>query len=435
MIKKILIIILVILLISATGLFIWAFSISKNSGGEITVTESVKEIVSFGKGGENNIFNFRLGDDFNTGLLGGNTDKEENDTELLSLRKIAPIPITGVSVFENKNKDTVIRFISRENGHIFETLLNSNTQKRISNTTILRIWDALWLPDNNSFITRFLNNESDEINTFYAEIKTNENIEKKNDNLPAGGEKKISNTEGSIEGIFLQNEIIEPIVSKSKEKIFYLIPNGVGVVGIISKPDGSAKAQVFVSPISEWRSQWPEGDKIALTTKPSANISGFMYFLNINTEEFEKIISDKRGLTTLTNEERTKTLFSHNKAGKLLLSILDIKSKEITELPIWTMAEKCIWSNINSSIIYCAVPNIIPIGESLDLWYQGLVSFSDSIWVIDTETQTANMLMSPEDYIGENIDMINLTLSPNEDYLFFTNKEDSNLWQLKIERQ
>lgn len=418
MIKKILIIILVILLILAIGLFILAFSISKNSEGEITITESVKEIVSFGKGSENNISSSRLGSSSNISLLGGGgISEQEGTTKPLSLIKIAPIPITGVSVFENKNKDTVIRFISRENGHIFETLLNSNTQKRISNTTILRIWSALWLQDNNSFITRFLNNESDEINTFYAEIKTNEN------------------TEGSIEGTFLQNEITELTVSKSKEKIFYLIPNGVGVVGIISKPDGSAKAQVFVSPISEWRSQWPEGDKIALTTKPSANIPGFMYFLNTNTEKFEKIISDKNGLTTLTNEERTKVLFSHNKAGKLLLSVLDIKSKEVTELSLWTIAEKCIWSNINSSIIYCAVPNTIPVGGSLDLWYQGLVSFSDSVWAIDTETQTANMLMNPEDYIGENIDMINLILSSNEDYLFFTNKEDSNLWQLKIERQ
>lgn len=416
MIKKILIIILVILLILATGLFILAFSISKNSEGEITITESVKEIVSFGKSSENNIQSSRLGGSLNTGLLGGGISEQEGTTKPLSLIKIAPIPITGVSVFENKNKDTVIRFISRENGHIFETLLNSNTQKRISNTTILRIRDALWLPDNNSFITRFLNNESDEINTFYAEIKTNEN------------------TEGSIEGTFLQNDIIELAISKNKEKIFYLATSGGGIVGIISEPDGSRKAQVFNSPISEWQIQWPKGDKIVFTTKPSANISGFMYFLNTNTEEFEKIISDKTGLTTLTNEERTKTLFSHNKAGKLLLSILDIKSKEITELSLWTMAEKCIWSNINSSIIYCAVPNTIPVGESLDLWYQGLVSFSDSIWVIDTETQTANMLMSPEDYIGENIDMINLALSPSEDYLFFKNKEDSNLWQLKIER-
>lgn len=431
MIKKILIIILVILLMLAIGLFILAFSISKNSGGKITITESVKEIASFGKGGENNIFKSKSGDSLNTGMLGGSIDEEEDNAELLSLRKIASIPVSGLSVFENKDKNTIIRFISRENGHIFETLINSNTQKRISNTTILRIRDAFWLSDNNSFITRFINNEDDEIDTFYAEIKTKENTKEKTD---IQGE-ETSNTEGSLEGTFLQNGIIELALSKSKKKIFYLAPSGSGTVGIISEPDGNKKVQVFNSPISEWRIQWPKGDKIAFTTKPSANIPGFMYLLNTNTEKFEKIISDKKGLTTLINEERTKALFSHNTAGKLLLSILDIKSKEIKELPVWTIAEKCIWSNINSNIIYCAVSNTIPVGENLDLWYQGFISFSDSIWTIDTETQTANMLMNPEDYIGESIDMTDLTLSPNEDYLFFIDKEDSNLWQLKIEKR
>nr|MDP7366862.1 hypothetical protein [Candidatus Paceibacterota bacterium] len=49
MTKKILIIIAVALIILVIGLFIWAFMISRESGGEVTVKESFRELVSFGE--------------------------------------------------------------------------------------------------------------------------------------------------------------------------------------------------------------------------------------------------------------------------------------------------------------------------------------------------------------------------------------------------
>ena len=54
--KKILITIAIVLLLIALGLFIWALMISRQSGGEVTVTESLKDIVSFGSGETGNIF-------------------------------------------------------------------------------------------------------------------------------------------------------------------------------------------------------------------------------------------------------------------------------------------------------------------------------------------------------------------------------------------
>ena len=422
MIKKILIIILIVLLIAVVGLFIFALGVSRNSGGEVTVTESIREIVSFGNG--RSVFDRNLSGGLNNDPT--ETENTQADVSLLRLRKLTSFPVTKAFVSENERDETVVRFIARENGNIFEMFTDSTTQKRISNTTILRIWETLWLPGGNEFIARFLDNDSSEIESFYAEIKTQESGSEENEPL------NNNTSEGSLKGVFLQNNITELTQSKSKDKIFYLIPNGNGSLGIISDPDGSKKVQVFDSPLSGWQSQWPTGDKIALTTNPSANTSGYLYFLNTNTEKLEKVLSGVRGLTTLVNEDRTQVLFTHNESNRLLLSILDIESDEVTDLPIWTLAEKCIWSNINNDIIYCGVPNTVPAGTDLDRWYQGLTSFSDSIWMIDTQTQTANMLINLADVSREEIDTIKFVLSPEEDYLFFVNKKDSNLWQLKL---
>lgn len=435
MLRKILITILVILLLLVAGLFTWAFLISKESGGEVGVIDSVRDIISF-DAGNSDVFG-RLVDNFvgtsDTGLLDTGTvnGQSDSDVSLLRLRKITTFPVTRVFVSKNDKNGIFAKFISRENGHVFEISADSTTQKRLSNTTILRIWDTLWLQGGESFIARFLDEDNSEIKSFYAEIKTQDSNDK-NGTDEQKADTRDAGSEGSLEGTFLQNNIKEIALAEGKNKIFYLIPSGKGSIGIISDPDGNKRIQVFDSPLSQWQAQWPEGKKIALTTKPSANIPGYMYFLDTDTKKLNKIISGLRGLTTLVNKAGTKVLYTHNEGDRLLLSILNIKSGEVTDLPIWTLAEKCIWSDTDDNIVYCGVPNIAPKGDDLDLWYQGLISFSDNIWMIDTKTQTANILINLSDVANEDIDLIKPVLSPNENYMFFVNKKDSNLWQFRL---
>jgi Tol biopolymer transport system component len=329
---------------------------------------------------------------------------------------VASFPVAGVSSVVNDNEETIVRFIARENGHIFEIPTDSTSRKRISNTTILRIWDTLWLSGGERFVARFVDEDSSEIESFYAEIIQEKEIENAN----------------TLEGSFLQKNIKEMTYSKDKDKIFYIIPNGDGSVGVVSNPDGSKKVQILDSPISEWKAQWPEKDTIALTTKPSFNIPGHLYFLDVETEQLKSVLSNVNGLTTLVNSSAKKVLFTHNQADRLLLSVFDLNKEEVTDLPLWALAEKCVWSEKNNNIIYCGVSSFIPRGESLDLWYQGMTSFSDDIWMIDIETQTAKVLVSPANIAGEEIDLIKPVLSEDENYLFFVNKRDSSLWQLKL---
>jgi hypothetical protein len=60
------------------------------------------------------------------------------------------------------------------------------------------------------------------------------------------------------------------------------------------------------------------------------------------------------------------------------------------------------------------------------------VSFSDDIWVIDLAMGSANVIATPVETAGEEIDFINPMLSPDEHYLIFMNKKDSSLWSLRL---
>ncbi|MEK7589780.1 MAG: hypothetical protein AAB475_00805 [Patescibacteria group bacterium] len=421
MFKKILIIILIIFIIVIIGLLVVAFSVSKKSGGDITVQDSFRDLVSFGESPSNDFsrkFDSALNTD--TDFIGPDdmaNSGDDIDVSSLLLRKVASFPVAGVSSIINKDAETIIRFIARENGHIFEIPADSATQKRISNTTILRIWDTLWLKGAERFIARFLDEESSEIESFYAEI------------IPEG---EIENT-STLDGSFLPKNITEITYSEDKDKIFYISSSGDGSVGIISNPDGSKKVQILDSPISEWRVEWPEENTITLTTKPSFDAPGYLYFLDVETEKLSNVLSGINGLTTLVDSKAEKVLFTHNQANRLLLSVFDIDEGEVTDLPLWTLTEKCVWSEKNSVIIYCGASNFIPRGESLDLWYQGITSFSDSVWMIDIETQTVKVLADPVNIAGEEIDLIKPVLSQDENYLFFINKKDSSLWSLRLE--
>ena len=422
MFKKILIIIIIILAITLIGLFVWVFLVSRQSEGEMTVRESFHEIFPFGSNNENrDFFQGQNFGDIGADLLDRkNLEENKNDDAVIPrLRQIADFAVAGVSVTENEEGRQLIKYIARENGHIFETFADSLTQKRISNTTILRIQDALWFLNGNAFIARFLDESGSEVESFYAEIK----------------QKQITSTttdsEGSLSGSFLPKDIIDLSLSNDKNKLFYLIKSGDGSVGIVSDADGSKKVQIFNSPFSEWSAQWPYGDIIALTTKPSSNTIGYLYFLNSKNEDFKKILFGIAGLTTLVNENGAKVLFTQNRRGQIFLNVADIKNDEIIDLPIQTFSEKCVWSKIDENIIYCGMPNTILDEDTLDLWYQGLISFSDSMWIIDTKTQTTNILINPIDVVGKEIDIIKPILSPDENYLFFVNKKDSTLWQLR----
>jgi hypothetical protein len=95
-------------------------------------------------------------------------------------------------------------------------------------------------------------------------------------------------------------------------------------------------------------------------------------------------------------------------------------------LSVRTLPEKCVWRNDDSLI--CAIPNTIP-SNIPDAWYQGRVSFNDSLWTIDVANEVYDFLYAPEDTDAhETMDIINLDLSDDGTVLSLINKKDLRGW-------
>ncbi|MDP2705186.1 MAG: hypothetical protein U1D31_02960 [Patescibacteria group bacterium] len=348
----------------------------------------------------------------------GNGNEEANILPAPQIRKITGEQVAGVTLIDAAST-TVIRYIERGTGHIYEADALTLALKKISNTTIPKIYEALWTGKGDSVILRYLKDDNETIETFYAKLS-------KNSISGADG-----NSVSDLEGSFLQTDIREIAVSPDKNSIFSLVASVTSGSGVISRPDGTQK-QTFPLPLKEWVVSWPTQDTVLLTTKPSAEVGGYVYTFNTSTGELGKITGEVGGITASADQSLNYLLYSESKQKSFFLNLLNIADKTITRSPSQTLPEKCVWSKKEKSVIYCAVPKTIPSNDYPDAWYQGIVSFSDKILKIDFENNTTSVIADTKEAVGEEVDAVSLSLNAEENYLVFLNKKDSSLWGIQI---
>ncbi len=311
---------------------------------------------------------------------------------------------------------TALRYVEKLNGNIYQTFADKIDERKITATLIPQVHEAYFGNKGESVIVRYLKNDAKTIETFVGSLPKE----------ILGGDILEDN---QIVGSFLPENISDLSLSPDTLKIFYLFNIGNSAIGVTSGYLGDKKNQIFSSPFTEWLSLWPNNKMITLTTKPSSDVLGYMYAINPNQKNFTKILSNIKGLTTLTSPSGKLVLYSDN---NLSLKIYNTETKESASVGIKTMPEKCVWNNI-SAVIYCAVPKFIGRGDYPDSWYQGEVSFNDEIWKIDALNGNAAFIADPSSLPdGEDVDGIKLSIDDNENYLFFMNKIDSYLWELSL---
>jgi hypothetical protein len=336
------------------------------------------------------------------------------------LKRISSLPVAGYIVFD-KNNSTFIRYIERGSGDILETKsITAESPYRIAKTSIPKIYEAYFTDNGESVIVRFLKTGGDEIQTFYVSMK---NINDQN--------------KGAVEltdGVFLPLNITSLAVSPSGKRIFYVQKTNGGSVGITASPDSSNKKQIFDSPLSEWQTYWKDDDQIVLLTSPSYLSTGFVYSLNSQTGDWERLFGNIMGLMVLPDATTEKfAYYSYNENTTPTIHLYDRSVPKITQTNLKTIPEKCVWSRVEADSIYCAADGSVPTGEMPDSWYMGMTTFQDKVWKINTETGQVELVFDPLNIVAEKMDMFDLQLDSKDKHLIFRNKKDHSLWLYDLE--
>lgn len=432
--RKLLIILSVVVLICIL-IVGWAFFLvrSEPKADESSFTKKVREIFPFGKPTRDPDTLF-TGDDFNDT---NNPDQNplNKESSIPKLRKIYEYPVSGSLVWSqiNNKKETevFIRFVDRATGHVLETTPTSLNNIKISNTTLTKVYEAIFA-SNQLFVGRFLDSVNDEL------IKTF-SISLKDKSVPITASSTISQTNTAAKesiGTSLDEQIREISVSPRGDKVAYVLYENDGGSIIISNSNGTNKRKLYTSALREWLIEWVKEDAITLSTKPSGFSFGYAYVLNPITGALSKVVGDIAGLTIKANNDHSQYLVGQ---GGDSLSLFSLKKGGVKEQSLFlakTLPEKCAWSKKEVSIIYCAIPSAIANSVYPDYWYQGRISFDDTVWKINTQTATTNLISIPVRDGGENIDATNIQIASDDSYLTFINKKDLSLWGLTlIEKQ
>lgn len=340
------------------------------------------------------------------------------DVVATSSKNIEPPDLSVSTKTPIKNKQVVteerIRWVERETGHVYETFKDTTEVNRISNTTNTRLNEALFVGKGDSLILRDLVGSTDVIRTRFATL---------NLDTPTSTEQTLTTSDLPI-------NILEITRSPDRKQLFSLMYTGVR--GILSNNDGSLKSSLFDNPINEWLVSWPNKQTIVINTKPSGGIPGYAYTINPQTKVLSRLLGDIPGLTTLVSPDGNYVLYTAGAQGSIKLYSYNKKTNQKTDLILRTFTDKCVWSSIEKNIVYCGIPQDIAFNLYPDAWYQGRISFADSVWSINVDTLETQLLSSPLEEVGFITDTQNLVLSADNNYLLFQNKIDLSLWALKL---
>jgi hypothetical protein len=391
------------------GLIGWYLYMNKTgTQGTNQNTSSNEDLFPFGPGGKNNQGNSTTTSSGGDRIIDITNNGEER---LPRLRQISFVPTAG-AVASSTASSTIIRYVERATGHIYETDSEKPEVTKISTITIPKVHEALFTANSTKLLVRYLNDSTGAVRTFYAKIAT------------------TTRPEQAIEGLFLADDIKD--VTVFGNKIFYLLWSDTNEQGIVSDMDGSYKTIVFNSSFGEWAAHWTSQNIITLTSKPSSSARGTSYILNPGTGNYTKTVGDLNGLETIANNDGSLILLSNSTTNFFSTSIFDTKTGNTQRLGLSTLAGKCVWSKKERTTVYCAAPQDANRGSYPDDWYKGKTSFNDSLWKIDAVSGETTEILTPELSTGTSMDMMNLSLDQKENVILFTNKKDMTVWRYNI---
>lgn len=357
-----------------------------------------------------------------------------------TLRLLSATPIGGY-VASTTASTTVIRWIDRGRGNVYETKGDSLTVTTLSNTVVPRIYQSVWNKNANAFVASVLDETGTAISSVYADIKARvmpkvatstsaTSTSALGLGVDANGQ---TITPYELKGKNLPENILAYTTSPKKDKLFMLVDENGSGVGYVSTFDGKSVTQIFTTPLTQLTVEWPEENTIALTTKGTMTEGGYLYFVNTKTGVWKKILGPIAGISTRVSSDAKRVIVSTTGNNKnVLTSVYTIDDKKGIDAIVRTLADKCVWGNFYKEMVYCGAPAQPIDGVYPDDWYSGKISTIDKIWQINGATGEIKLISSIIDTVSRPIDAFNLGLDQKDNFLFFMNKKDLSFWSLDL---
>jgi hypothetical protein len=285
--------------------------------------------------------------------------------------------------------------------------------RKITNTTLPKIYEAIFSSDGSRVLFRCLS-ESGEV-----------------ENLSLALTPPVSTSTDALytsSATVLRGGMSE-VEAGSGNSIFYVLSDASSIT--TSTFEGTGQRNILTMPFTAWRLD-SYGSGLLAWTKASASVPGYAYRLNTSNGSLTKLLGPLNGLSVSPSSAGGNVLFSYNDTGDTRLFAKLMPSDEDVEILPATLAEKCVWGRAITELLVCGAPSKAIEGGEPDNWYKGITHFSDNLWKIDAETTETLLAAEPEKLYGIKIDVYEPQISIDDSYMVFINKNDLSLWALRL---
>lgn len=341
--------------------------------------------------------------------------------------RLSSKPVGGAIILNSASSSDLV-YVERATGHLYRFRPQAGGAERISNTTIPKVYNLAGGTAGTSTRIAFQYLKDGQIQSFLSYF--NLSATRVGDDFLSPSNPATSASQGS----FLPTKLLSLSFSPANRQLFWLERGGNEVVGYLTDWNGEKKEAIWRSPHPEWQATWIATSTIALSTSPSVEANGSLYYLTPKTKKLEAIITNVPGLTVLPSPKLDQVLYSAQGQGRLITGLYSVAERFYGRFEIQTWADKCVWEESGTGV-YCAVPtNLSANYQYPDSWYRGEVSTNDNIWRFDVTTGRGEIIFNPsQSGLNITLDADNLLLSADGGRLYLNNRSTGQLWGLNLQ--
>jgi hypothetical protein len=356
----------------------------------------------------------------------GNATEPSNTTQTINtsgqtlqkkIFQISPGPVVGATFIQTLRPTTTLaRYIKQEDGHVFDLPLDvpGAVPRVVSNVTIPGGARAIWVEGGSAAVMQYLDDAV--VKSVYLGFPAATSSSK---TLPT----RIQ---------FLPDAIVDIAASPDGKSVAYLLKTSAGVDGYTAKADGTGSKKIFSLPLSQMLISWPSPGNLLIQTKSAVGVPGIVFSIDAKSRAVTPLVYST-GISAIADRTFSHVFYQAD-SGNLLKSYShDVKTGNNVAIAFSLFPEKCAWG-IGTTTLYCAAPYTITATPSfIDLWHAGAASIPDFIYRFSQTNNKSSLIAAPGTSDGgDQSDILEMALSPDEHYLSFTTKGSRALWGVRL---
>jgi hypothetical protein len=326
------------------------------------------------------------------------------------LWRVSTSPIAGAGFIATS---TVLRYVERSTGHIYDVDPGSGLVTRRTNTLVPKIYDA-GVAGDGSIAMRSLDDTGAPM-TLVGRLGT-------------------TTDEGFVrfESTNLGASVFAVAPSPTLPEML-LVAARAGGAELVRSSSGEGTPQRLLSLfLTSLEPLWLSDGKIFLTERPASGIAGSAY--EVVNGALVPLIRNVPGLSILPRASSGALLYSSDDGARLRLFARAGADASTSEITLQTTAKKCVWTpsvgTTTSLSAYCASPQSPVAAGFTDSWLRGSAHTADAWFTIDLSSAKAEKFFVPESAVA--LDVERPMMDARGEYIAFMNARDKSLWVLRL---